>query len=152
VTTTLDLEAGLMPIERAYAEAAAVGRPLNYGFSASWGAARARVLLGIEADASLESGLAVLGDPQWQRSSSPRELAAWLDLLGGEIANGALGIGVLMGYAPRHARAVVRAPGRRRAGPPGAHRHRSARPRHRTRHDRRGASDRGHVLRRKVRR
>ncbi|WP_372345543.1 hypothetical protein [Streptomyces sp. KL116D] len=44
VTTALDLEAGLMPIERAYAEAAAAGRPLHFGFSASWGGARAQCL------------------------------------------------------------------------------------------------------------
>ena len=109
VTTVLDLEAGLMPVERAYAEASAAGRPLNYGFSASWGAARAQVLLGVEPDASLETGLAVLADPQWQRSSAPRELAAWLELLRREVAAGALGIGVLMGYAPRTDPAEFRA-------------------------------------------
>jgi cytosine/adenosine deaminase-related metal-dependent hydrolase len=101
VTTALDLEAGLMPVARAYANAAAEGRPLNYGFSASWAEARAQVLLGRQPDATLESGLALLGDPAWQRSSSPRELAAWLELLSGELADGALGVGVLMGYAPR---------------------------------------------------
>lgn len=101
VSTVLDLEAGLMPVARAYADAAAQGRPLNYGFSASWGAARARVLLGWEPDATLESGLAVLGEPGWQRSSSQAELAAWLGLLESEIAEGALGVGILMGYAPR---------------------------------------------------
>ncbi|MEV4050363.1 amidohydrolase family protein [Amycolatopsis sp. NPDC049688] len=103
VTTALDLEAGLMPVERAYAEAAAAGRPLHYGFSASWGAARAQVLAGIEPDANIDSGLAVLGNPAWQRSSSPQELAAWLSLLDTELAAGALGIGVLMGYAPQTA-------------------------------------------------
>ena len=36
VTTALDLEAGVMPVARGYAEAALEGRPLNYGFSASW--------------------------------------------------------------------------------------------------------------------
>jgi N-acyl-D-aspartate/D-glutamate deacylase len=101
VTTSLDLEAGLLPIQRAYAEAAAAGRPLNYGFSASWGQARAQVLLGVEPDAQLESSLAVLGTPGWQRSSSAAELTAWLALLERELAAGALGIGVLMGYAPR---------------------------------------------------
>jgi hypothetical protein len=109
VTTALDLEAGLMPIGRAYAEAAAAGRPLNYGFSASWAAARAQVLLGLEPDASLASGFAVLGEPGWQRSSSPRELGQWLDLLGTELAGGALGIGVLVGYAPRSDPAEFRA-------------------------------------------
>lgn len=101
VTTALDLEAGLMPIARAYELAADAGRPLNYGFSASWGEARAQVLLGRAPDATIESGLAVLGEPGWQRSSSPAELTAWLGLLERELADGALGIGVLMGYAPR---------------------------------------------------
>ncbi|WP_033293698.1 amidohydrolase family protein [Amycolatopsis jejuensis] len=100
VTTALDLEAGLMPLERAYAEAAAAGRPLHYGFSASWGSARAKVLAGIEPDADIDSGLAVLGNPEWQRSSSKAELTAWLSLLEGELAAAALGIGVLLGYAP----------------------------------------------------
>lgn len=101
VTTCLDLEAGLMPIERAYRLAADQGRPLNFGFSASWAGARAQVHLGIDADASIESGLAVLGRPEWQRTSTPTELAAWLDVIGAELAGGALGIGVLLGYAPR---------------------------------------------------
>ncbi|MCX5529224.1 amidohydrolase family protein [Streptomyces sp. NBC_00006] len=100
VTTALDLEAGLMPVERAYAEATAAGRPLHFGFSASWGGARAQVLADITPDARIASSLAVLGDPRWQRSSSPRELAAWLSLLEDELAAGALGIGILMGYAP----------------------------------------------------
>jgi N-acyl-D-aspartate/D-glutamate deacylase len=43
----------------------------------------------------------MLGDPEWQRTSSPSERAVWLDLLESDLAAGALGIGVLMGYAPR---------------------------------------------------
>jgi imidazolonepropionase-like amidohydrolase len=109
VTTSLDLEAGLMPIGRAYADAARDGRPLHYGFSASWGAARAQALLGVVPDAQLSSGLALLGDPGWQRSSSPAELTHWLRLLEDELAAGALGIGVLMGYAPRTDPAEFRA-------------------------------------------
>lgn len=101
VTTNLDLEAGLMPIERAYAEAEADGRVLHYGFSASWSDARAQVLAGVEPTARFDSTTDVLGHPDWQRSSSPAELAAWLRLLERELADGALGIGILMGYAPR---------------------------------------------------
>ena len=101
VTTALDLEAGLMPLERAYREAAEQGRPLHYGFSASWGGARAQVLVGLEQDASIVSGLAVLGNPLWQATSTPAQRDAWLELLRGELEAGALGIGVLMGYAPR---------------------------------------------------
>ncbi|MGH1565756.1 amidohydrolase family protein [Mumia sp. DW29H23] len=101
VTTALDLEAGLMPVATAYEDAAREGRPLNFGFSASWGVARAHAHLGIEPDARFDSGLALLGDPAWQRSSSPAELRTWLSLLERELADGALGIGILLGYAPR---------------------------------------------------
>lgn len=100
VTTALDLESGLMPIELAYRRAGAEGRPLHYGFAASWGGARAAVLAGIAPDATVLGSLAVLDNPQWQRSSSPAELAAWLGLIDGELAQGGLGVGVLMGYAP----------------------------------------------------
>jgi N-acyl-D-aspartate/D-glutamate deacylase len=44
VTTTLELEAGALPVAAAYARAGAEGRPLNYGYSASWAAARMEVL------------------------------------------------------------------------------------------------------------
>ncbi|MFC0548654.1 amidohydrolase family protein [Kutzneria chonburiensis] len=100
VTTALDLEAGVSPIERGYAEAAQAGRPLHYGFSASWSGARAQVLLGVKTDARVSSSLAMLGNEAWRRSSSPAELTAWLSVLENEIAAGALGIGVLLGYAP----------------------------------------------------
>jgi hypothetical protein len=101
VTTSLDLEMGLMPVARAYADAARDGRPLNYGFSASWASARALVLSGVEPDAHPGTALAVLANPEWQRSSTAGELARWLGMLDAELADGALGIGVLMGYAPR---------------------------------------------------
>lgn len=107
VTTCLDLEMGLMPVRRAYAEAAREGRLLHYGFSASWAAARAQVLVGAVPDA--RPAFAALADPAWQRTSTPAELRSWLELLAGELADGALGIGVLMGYAPHSAPAEFRA-------------------------------------------
>ena len=101
VTTNLDLEAGLMPIEKAYADAAADGRVLNYGFSASWADARGQVLAGVVPNAQFDT----LDRPARHRRLAahllPAELAAWLELLERELAAGALGIGVLMGYAPR---------------------------------------------------
>lgn len=101
VTTALDLESGLMPVAKAYADAAAQGRPLHYGFSASWGSARAAVHAGITPTADIRASLALLARPDWQRSSTARELDAWLRLLRDEVADGALGIGVLLGYAPQ---------------------------------------------------
>jgi N-acyl-D-aspartate/D-glutamate deacylase len=103
VTTALDLEAGLSPVARALREAAEEGRPLNFGFSASWAAARAEVLLGWPSDAKIGTTLRTLTEPGWQRTSSPAELHAWLALLERELQDGALGIGVLLGYAPHSA-------------------------------------------------
>ncbi|KIP53185.1 amidohydrolase family protein [Leucobacter komagatae] len=101
VTTALELEAGLLPVELAYANAAAEGRPINFGFSASWGMARAEVLSGRKADAKFASALAILGDPAWQATSTPGQLTAWVGRLEGELEDGALGIGILQGYAPQ---------------------------------------------------
>lgn len=101
VTTALDLEMGLLPIESAYRRAAEEGRPLHYGFSASWMMARAAVLSGRVSDADPFGDLDILSDRAWLSDSSPAQLAQWLGILEGELAQGALGIGVLMGYAPR---------------------------------------------------
>lgn len=109
VTTALELEAGLLPVELAYRRSLEEGRPLNFGFSASWGMARAEVLSGREADADFVGGLEILGDPAWQRDSSPAQLRAWLGRLESELADGALGIGILQGYAPRTDPAEYRA-------------------------------------------
>ena len=101
VTTALELEAGLLPVELAYANAQKEGRPINFGFSASWGMARAEVLSGVPAEADFVAGMRVLADPAWQGNSSPTQLRAWLGRLESELEDGALGIGILQGYAPR---------------------------------------------------
>jgi N-acyl-D-aspartate/D-glutamate deacylase len=101
VTTALELEAGATPVAAAYAAAAAVGRPLNYGFAASWALARMNVLAGVTADdGSVAALFANLADPRWQRSAAPAEVDRILGLLEADIGDGALGIGLLLGYAP----------------------------------------------------
>jgi hypothetical protein len=97
VCATLELEAGAVSVEPAYRRAAEQGRPLHYGYAASWAATRFQAHTG----APTTDTLAVLGEPEWQRSSSPAERATWLGLLEGELAAGGLGVGVLLGYAPR---------------------------------------------------
>ncbi len=99
VTTALDLESGVAPIEAVYARAAAEGRPLNYGYSAPWAAARMQVLAGVPRDATIGSMLAHLGDPSWSRPADAGEVQQILDLLQADLAAGALGIGVIVGYA-----------------------------------------------------
>jgi cytosine/adenosine deaminase-related metal-dependent hydrolase len=100
VTTALELEAGASPVNRAYRNAAAQGRPVNYGFAASWAQARMQAVAGIEPGASLGAFLASLADPRWQRPAEPGQIRAMLDALSADLADGALGIGVLLGYAP----------------------------------------------------
>lgn len=101
VTTALELEAGAMPVAAAYERTAAEGRALNYGYSAAWGSARALALLGRRPEPTSAGSLAVLGETAWRRDASPQELTTLLGLLADELADGALGIGLLVGYAPR---------------------------------------------------
>jgi len=100
VTTALELEAGVTPVGAAYAAAAAAGRPVNYGFAASWAMARMGVLAGLTLDSSIGRMFANLADPQWGRAATPAEIGRVLGLLEADVADGALGIGLLVGYAP----------------------------------------------------
>jgi N-acyl-D-aspartate/D-glutamate deacylase len=100
VTAAFDLEAGRSPVGAAYAADAELGSPLHYGYSTSWAAARMEVVGGVDADGRLGTILDTLGDAAWQRAASTREMAAILECLAGDLANGAIGIGVLAGYAP----------------------------------------------------
>jgi hypothetical protein len=90
VTTALELEAGAFPVEHAYRRAAAEGRPVNFGFSTSWAAARMHVLAGAPAVADLDDLLVHVADPRWQAAATPADVDRILGLL--EV--------VLVGYAP----------------------------------------------------
>lgn len=100
VTTALELEAGITPVAAAYAEAADSGRPVNYGFAASWAMARMAELTGARLDGGLSGLFRHLADPGWQRAASPAETDRVLARLEADLADGALGIGILAGYAP----------------------------------------------------
>ncbi|MGO8961793.1 MAG: amidohydrolase family protein, partial [Streptosporangiaceae bacterium] len=100
VTTALELEAGVSPVEPAYRRAAAEGRPVNYGFAASWALARMEAVAGVELDGRLGTFLANIAAPAWQGSASPIQVGAILTRLSADLADGAVGIGVLAGYAP----------------------------------------------------
>ncbi len=100
VTTALELEAGVTPTDAAYRSAAAAGRPVNYGFATSWALARMEAVAGIGLDGKLATFLANIADPAWQRPAEPAQITAMLARLSADLAAGALGIGVLVGYAP----------------------------------------------------
>jgi dihydroorotase-like cyclic amidohydrolase len=100
VTTALELEAGVTPVAAAYQRCAAEGRPVNYGFATSWALARMEAVGGIGVDGRLDTFLANIGAPSWQRPASPAQLSAITSRLAADLADGALGVGVLIGYAP----------------------------------------------------
>ena len=101
VTTALELEAGVTPVAAAYQRAAAEGRPVNYGYAASWALARMETVAGLAPGGGLGAFLASIASPAWQRPASQAEISSMLARLSADLADGALGIGVLLGYAPR---------------------------------------------------
>lgn len=107
VTTALDLEAGVLPVLRTYAEAEAQGRPINYGYAANWLAARVSEVEGIalEPNGNVKNGSAsVLAAKQgldaWRHPTRPETVDRILDRIGEGVLEGGIGVGVLVGYAP----------------------------------------------------
>jgi hypothetical protein len=100
VTTAFELEAGVTPVSPAYRRAAAEGRPINYGFAASWALARMKAVGGIDLEAGLGTFMANISAPAWQGPAAQPQISQILDSLSADLADGALGIGMLVGYAP----------------------------------------------------
>ncbi|OUC94378.1 amidohydrolase family protein [Streptosporangium minutum] len=102
VTTVLELEAGAYPVAAAYRRAEIEGRPLNYGFATSWAVARMTVLLGLDTSGDLRDDfLANIGREEWQRAAPRNVVDRIVGMLERDLGDGALGIGILVGYAPR---------------------------------------------------
>jgi len=97
VTTALELEAGHIDVARDYAQMALDGSPTHYGFSASWAVARMSAA-GLDVSMGNDAFYAHFDKPDWHRALRPTELARLLEMLGSELNDGALGIGILLGY------------------------------------------------------
>jgi hypothetical protein len=100
VTTAFELEGGVTPVEPAYRQCAAEGRPINYGFAASWALARMEAVGGVSLEAGLGTFLANIASPAWQAAATAAQVGQILSRLSADLAAGALGIGMLVGYAP----------------------------------------------------
>lgn len=106
VTTSLDLESGTLPVPLTYELTAEEGRPINYGYAASWAMARLHVVDGVPLPtrsapgAALDVFQAMKDAARWNQPATPAEVDRMLALLEEGMAQGALGIGVLLGYAP----------------------------------------------------
>jgi N-acyl-D-glutamate deacylase len=101
VTTSLDLEAGVMPVASWYRRQAAQGRVLNYGASVNWAFARIGTMTGFNEESSLESFGRAMRDRRWvDNVASEAEVASILERLAQGLDQGAIGIGILNAYAP----------------------------------------------------
>lgn len=97
VTTALELEGGEIDVASAYLQAAADGSPNHYGYSASWAVVR-MATCGLDVRASADPFMEHIGASGWHRALTRDETQEMLDGLRREVADGALGIGVLLGY------------------------------------------------------
>lgn len=101
VTTALELEAGIMPVSDYYDRLAREGRPINYGASVSWAAARISEKTGAEPVADFSFFQNSLKERSWQEElADEQELAGIISRVEEGLDQGGLGIGFLLGYAP----------------------------------------------------
>lgn len=101
VTTTLDLEAGVLPVASWYEKQARDGRVLNYGAATNWAFARIGAMTAFNEASSLEAFGRAMRDKRWvDNVASPSEVAGILSRIEQGLAEGGIGIGILNAYAP----------------------------------------------------
>ncbi len=101
VTTTLELESGILPISDWYRTQAEVGRLLNYGAAAAWTFARISELEGIQAEADLLWFQKAFALNKWTNDPATQEqIGRIVAHIEQGIKEGSLGIGINAGYAP----------------------------------------------------
>lgn len=101
VTTALELEIGVYPVDRWYTDRAGKGL-INYGVSVSHQEARRRALGSAFAERNNEGTftLGAAGDDTLYRAAADDELAVMTELVHQGLDQGALGIGMGLSYTP----------------------------------------------------
>jgi N-acyl-D-aspartate/D-glutamate deacylase len=101
VTTSLELEAGVLPVAAWYEDQAKKGRVLNYGTAANWVFARIAAMIDVEPEPSLSFMGRNSNDKRWiENVASDAETAEILVRLRQGLDEGGIGIGILNAYAP----------------------------------------------------
>lgn len=104
VTTSLELEVGVLPVAAWYRAQAETTRLLNYGTAAAWVMARKAVVSGmelIEGDPAVAAMSRNSEDRRWsQQAASDSQAAEIVALTRQGIEEGGLGIGIPYAYAP----------------------------------------------------
>jgi N-acyl-D-glutamate deacylase len=106
VTTALELEAGMLPVAKFYADSAKEGRPLNYGISAGWVTARImemckQALVNGKPEPTIDFVMSAFAHSEWVETvADDQQIAKIMEHLEEGLKEGALGIGLPYGYAP----------------------------------------------------
>ena len=101
VTTTLELELGVLPVARWYDEQAHAGRTLNYGASVGWVFARVAAMTTQQVQPTIEGMGEAMRNPRWTDTvASGTEVADILARVQAGLDQGGLGIGFPNAYAP----------------------------------------------------
>lgn len=101
VTTALELEVGVLPVASFYEAAAAEGRPINYGASVNWGAARIATMIGLDPDQDPEFLANAYRFTRWQEDiATQEEFEKILSFVERGLNEGGIGVGFALGYAP----------------------------------------------------
>ena len=105
VTTALDLESGTLPVAAFYERRQREGRPINYGVSASWLFARIAEKEGMEPTGDISFFQDAQRRKGWQHTlASDEETGRIIARVKRGLDEGAIGIGILAGYAPGYGR------------------------------------------------
>lgn len=101
VTTTLELEVGVMPVAAWYDEQAEAGRVLNYGASTGWVFARVSAMTSQQVEGTVEGMGRAMREPRWvDEVATDAETADILDRVRAGLDQGGIGIGFPNAYAP----------------------------------------------------
>lgn len=102
VTTALELESGILPVDPWYKQMEEQGRILNYGTAAAWTFARIETLEDIPMEPNLKWFQEAFSLRNWVRdAASPSQIENIIRLIEEEgIKQGSIGIGINAGYAP----------------------------------------------------
>jgi len=101
VTTMLELESGVLPIDAWYQGQAQKKLPLNYGAAAGWTYARIATFSDTEPVATADYFQNAQKDNDWKmKIAAPEQMEKILAYVREGLDQGALGIGINAGYAP----------------------------------------------------
>jgi N-acyl-D-glutamate deacylase len=101
VTTSLELESGILPIGDWYARQATARRVLNYGASVAWTFARIYEMEGLKPEADLTWFQAAFALQKWvNQPATAEQIGRIVATVERGLDEGGLGIGINAGYAP----------------------------------------------------